>query len=456
MLKAWRDHRAKARVRGRVFECALCLSLLALAGCESVSGLLGGGPEKDTAQAAEKADESGRPVFSIGDRYRFDNPEITWEVTAVHGERVYWRSASGDEQVTSSNPLLPAFAWQSTRRGSGQRIISNRSGDLFPLKVGAKMSFRSTVSTDKPPFGWEFEWSCEVVGKANITVPAGVFDSFRVLCGRQGSRELTFYYVPEIGHYARMEAIGSDGKKTATRNLVAYEHGETSVSSVDTSLASAEIVSPAQKGGGYYQPPPTTAAQAPPVDASVTSRTPNFSAEGSQAVSVSKLPDPALKKKIDIAKLPAFGLEKASPSPESAALSRQGQVEARAASIPAPAAATTSSVPAVSAPAVTTPTIPVAKPALKPLAARPAAEHDVLVHLASYRDLDAARRGWLALRKRYDPLFDGLDPEIQRVELTGKGIYFRLYAVSLPSASVAQEFCRQLKERGGWCSVSRR
>ena len=57
-------------------------------------------------------------------------------------------------------------------------------------------------------------------------MPAGDFDSFRVLCGRQGSRELTFYYVPEIGHYARMEAIGSDGKKTATRNLIAYEHGE--------------------------------------------------------------------------------------------------------------------------------------------------------------------------------------------------------------------------------------
>ena len=430
-------------MRGRAFYCALCLSLLSLAGCESVSGLFGDTPATAVAQVAEKTDASQRPIFSIGDRYRFDNPEITWEVTAVHGERVYWRSAGGDEQVTSSNPLLPAFAWQSTRRGSGQRIISNRRGDLFPLKIGARMSFRSTVSTDKPPFGWEFEWSCEVVEKQDITVPAGAFDSFRVLCGRQGSRELTFYYVPEIGHYARMEAVGSDGKKTATRNLIAYEHGETSVSAVDTTLPTAEIVSPAQKGGGIYQPLPTTGSQTQPVDASVTSRTPNFAVEGSQTVSVFKPPDPSLKKKIDIAKLPAFGLEKASPSPESASLSRQGQVEARAASIPAPAGTTTASAPLTTASPILAP-----KSTSKPLATKSTVDRAVLVHLASYRDSEAARRGWLALRRQYSPLFDGLDPEIQRVALTGKGIYYRLYAVSLPSPSAAQAFCTQLKKRG--------
>ena len=434
-----------------MFECALCLSLLALAGCESVSGLFGDTPNTDVAQAAKTPDELQRPIFSIGDRYRFDNPEITWEVTAVHGERVYWRSASGDEQVTSSNPLLPAFAWQSTRRGSGQRIISNRRGALFPLKVGARMSFRSTVSTDKPPFGWEFEWSCEVVGKSNITVPAGDFDSFRVLCGRQGSRELTFYYVPEIGHYARMEAIGSDGKKTATRNLIAYEHGETSVSAVDTTLASAEIVSPTRKSGGIYRPPTTTTSQTASVDASVTSRTPNFSSEGTPSAGATKLLDPSLRKKIEIAKLPAFGLEKASPSPESAALSRQGQVEARAASIPAPASTTTSSAAVPSAPSIPAPIPPTTQ-----LAAKATVDRNVLVHLASYRDSEAARRGWLALQRNYSPLFDGLDPEIQRVELTRKGTYYRLYAVSLPSQSAAREFCQQLKQRGGWCSISTR
>ena len=106
MLKAWRDRHAKARVRGRAFYCALCLSLLSLAGCESVSGLFGDTPATAVAQVAEKTDASQRPIFSIGDRYRFDNPEITWEVTAVHGERVYWRSAGGDEQVKAPIPCF--------------------------------------------------------------------------------------------------------------------------------------------------------------------------------------------------------------------------------------------------------------------------------------------------------------------------------------------------------------
>ena len=433
MLEAWRKVDAKAEVRGRSFSCALCLVVLSLAGCESLTGILGNSNENHLQQAAEKKDQTQRPIFGVGDRYRFDNPEITWEVTAVHGERIYWRSAGGDEQVTSTNPLLPAFAWQSARRGSGQRIISNQAGDIFPLKIGARMTFRSTVSTDKPPFGWEFEWSCDVVGKERVTVPAGEFDSFRVQCGRQGSRELTFYYVPEIGHYVRMEAIGPDGKKTATRNLVAYEHGETSVSSLNTNLASAEIVSPIKKSGGIYDPPLTTSTQTQPVDASVTSRTPNFAVKQTQPSSVAGLQNSALAKKIDIAKLPVFGLEPVRPN--SPTLSSTGQ----------DAVPTAGNLPLTN---TTT--------KRKSLAALSNVDHSVIIHLASYRDSDAARRGWLALRRKYDPLFDGLDPEIQRVVLTGKGTYYRLYATALPSHSVAQEICEQLKKRGGWCAVSGR
>ena len=446
MLKAGREVDAKAGVRGRSFGCALCLDVLSLAGCESLSGILGSTAENQLLQTAEKTDHTQRPIFGVGDRYRFDNPEITWEVTAVHGERVYWRSAGGDEQVTSTNPLLLTFAWQSARRGSGQRIISNQAGDIFPLKVGARMTFRSTVSTDKPPFGWEFEWSCDVVGKERVTVPAGEFDSFRVQCGRQGSRELSFYYVPEIGHYARMEAIGPDGKKTATRNLIAYEHGETSVSSLDTNLASAEIVSPIKKSGGIYDPPITTGTQTQPIDASVTLRTPNFAVEKSQPASVAGIQKSALVKKIDIAKLPTFGLEQTRPNPSTSSSTGQGQISAPAVGKLTPAITTMKPLPKNS--------VSTTKP--KSLAALRTADHSVIIHLASYRDSSAARRGWLALRRKYDPLFDGLDPEIQRVELKGKGTYYRLYAAALPSRSVAQNICEQLKKRGGWCAVSSR
>ena len=435
MLEAWREVDAKVEVRGRSFGCARCLVVLSLAGCESLSGILGSSTENQPLQTAEKKDQTQRPIFGVGDRYRFDNPEITWEVTAVHGERVYWQSAGGDEQVTSTNPLLPAFAWQSARRGSGQRIISNQAGDIFPLKVGARMTFRSTVSTDKPPFGWEFEWSCDVVGKERVTVPAGEFDSFRVQCGRQGSRELSFYYVPEIGHYARMEAIGPDGKKTATRNLIAYEHGETSVSSLDTTLASAEIVSPTKNSAGIYNPPVTTGTQTQPVDASVTSRTTNFAVEESQPANAAGIQNSALAKKIDLAKLPTFGLEQVRPNLPTTSSTGQSQ----------------DSVPTAG---YLPPTIATTKP--KSLAALPMTDHSVIIHLASYRDSDAARRGWLALRRKYNPLFDGLHPEIQRVELKGKGTYYRLYAAALPSRSVAQDICEQLKKRGGWCAVNSR
>ena len=141
MLEAWWVVKETAREKGRSFGYAFFFAVLSLAS----SDILGSSVEYPSLRTTEKISHAERPLFVIGDKYSFNNPEITWEVTAVHGQRVYWRSASGDEQVTSTNPLLPAFAWQSKRRGSGQRIISNKTGDIFPLKIGARMTFRSTV-----------------------------------------------------------------------------------------------------------------------------------------------------------------------------------------------------------------------------------------------------------------------------------------------------------------------
>jgi hypothetical protein len=40
-------------------------------------GILGNSNENQLQQAAEKKDPTQRPIFGVGDRYRFDNPEIT-------------------------------------------------------------------------------------------------------------------------------------------------------------------------------------------------------------------------------------------------------------------------------------------------------------------------------------------------------------------------------------------
>lgn len=163
------------------------------------------------------------PTYRVGDSFTFGNPAITWRVVAIDDDRVTWRSDQGDEQLTARNPLLPALGWKSERLGSGRRIISDQVGNLFPMKVGARTTFKAVVTTDKPPYGWSFDWQCEVVDRQEVVGPAGMLDAFKVGCGRGSLDEIVFFYAPTIGHYIAKTSRSEGEVAVRVRHLVAYE-----------------------------------------------------------------------------------------------------------------------------------------------------------------------------------------------------------------------------------------
>jgi hypothetical protein len=75
----------------------------------------------------------------------------------------------------------------------------------------------------------------------------------------------------------------------------------------------------------------------------------------------------------------------------------------------------------------------------------------VRVHLASYRVVVNARRGWEQLARHNSDLLGGLSADIQRVDVGEKGVYYRLYAAPLTSSAAAVELCRKLRQRGVFC-----
>lgn len=168
-------------------------------------------------------DQSGRYKLRIGDRFTFDNPRTTWIITDVSGDRIVWRTDSGEIHVTDSNPILPALEWSGGQGGTGRRLIRDKTGSLFPMRVGAKTTFRSTVTTDRPPFGWENIWTCTVQGTETLQRLGRSFVTFIVGCGRKRSNEMTFNYAPEIGHYILQRTYQGAGKSEKIRNLVAFE-----------------------------------------------------------------------------------------------------------------------------------------------------------------------------------------------------------------------------------------
>lgn len=191
-------------------------ALLLLSGC--------GGKKYDGPFGTEKP---GR--YMVGDSFTFDNPMTTYTVVAVEGERVFWRTDQGDEQVTGHDPLMPMLQWKNPGRGGGRRVITDVKGALFPLTQSGNMTFTANVESwrikdgqAEPPQKWQYNWSCKVSGQEMMEVPAGKFDTFRAICGRYKPTEVELFYSPEIGHYVVMRLDDPATESTITRNLVTF------------------------------------------------------------------------------------------------------------------------------------------------------------------------------------------------------------------------------------------
>ncbi len=73
------------------------------------------------------------------------------------------------------------------------------------------------------------------------------------------------------------------------------------------------------------------------------------------------------------------------------------------------------------------------------------------VHLASYRSVKQAERGWAQIRRAHQALIGDMPHEVTRVNLGRKGTYYRLKAGPVASDGEARNICGQLKRRRQFC-----
>jgi len=76
------------------------------------------------------------------------------------------------------------------------------------------------------------------------------------------------------------------------------------------------------------------------------------------------------------------------------------------------------------------------------------------VHLASYRSVKQAERGWAQIRRAHSGLIGELDHAVNKVNLGKKGTYYRLKAGPFPDAGTAKDMCNKLKRRRQFCEPS--
>lgn len=157
--------------------------------------------------------------LSLGSVFVYDNPVEQWEVIGSDKYNLFWRGPQGATKLTTLSTILPDLRWDGGNR-SGRRVITEVQGFLHPLKIGNKMSFHEEAIHGSPPGTFSGEWFCEVQNRTEVTVPAGTFDTWQVLCKLNGLEYRLANYSEQLGYNVRMIHVTDDNQATV-RQLVA-------------------------------------------------------------------------------------------------------------------------------------------------------------------------------------------------------------------------------------------
>ena len=230
-------------------------------------------------------------------------------------------------------------------------------------------------------------------------------------------------------------------------------------------------VAPANAGGAtpftnlkvYSQPiPPDQEAQksalaAPQVKARATTEAPpaRLSPAGPPArvASQASAPPPALREAPSVVAPAAPRTVQAVPPPAPPAAAPTAPRAAQTAPPPAPPAA---APPAPrTAQAAPPPAAPPAPPPPRPTAAANSAAVSgaVVLQLGAFENEAAANGAWTIFRARYDSART-LSPDIQKVDLGAKGIWYRLRAGPFADRPAGVDACTKLKAAGATCFVT--
>ena len=193
------------------------------------------------------APRSAGPILKSGSlpSYRegttFVYSDGTWEfVMDASDETITWKD---HRKYISSGPrdfTRRRTKWQ-TKKRSGTRqygprgdLIGKGDTTLWPLRAGNTANYTETGSwTDKDGAESSYQslWSCEVAGTERVSVMAGEFDTWEIVCKRynlsrskskSNLREVkTWYYAPAVGHYVLTTSKYYYQKKPRRRELLA-------------------------------------------------------------------------------------------------------------------------------------------------------------------------------------------------------------------------------------------
>ena len=153
------------------------------------------------------------PRYEVGQAFVFDNGRVE-RIESIRGSRITWAARSGRTYVRDINLIVPILEW-SYRGQSGARRIVGEAAALWPLASGRSVRFQAVNETrgrEQRVTRSVHLWTCAVRAERQITVPAGEFSVFPIVCDRFSPdsmrvlERIAWDFAPAVGHYVRREA----------------------------------------------------------------------------------------------------------------------------------------------------------------------------------------------------------------------------------------------------------
>lgn len=179
------------------------------------------------------------PSYSKGTTFVYSDGR--WETVAGTSPGVATWSDDRDN-VSSGSPdfTYRPSKWESKTRsvtrqfGPRTDVYTQSATTLWPLRTGNVANYSETgtwIEKDGTDSSYQTAWSCAVEGTERISVMAGDFDTYKIVCKRyyvsRGNKRSnlreakTWNYAPEAGHYVLATARYYYDKKPWRQELLA-------------------------------------------------------------------------------------------------------------------------------------------------------------------------------------------------------------------------------------------
>ena len=207
----------------RVTKYALAFSLLsaatAVSGCQTTkTEVAKAGPEMAPAEAE---------TYLAGSRWTWreqGKEDVTVEAMSVDEGKVSLQATNGCSYELVPDGFGLFTSWNNCYGSTGSMAFE-RSGSIFPLEVGKTERIKVRGHSKGNVFSTTM--FCRVAETANVTVPAGTFDTYRVVCTDDHLRQ-DWYFAPELGTsvISARSPVGSSQTTPYHLELVKYEREE--------------------------------------------------------------------------------------------------------------------------------------------------------------------------------------------------------------------------------------